>query len=181
MATMRLALLLMVSTALAAPPSQEDQARAHFLAGQGDYAAGRYVEALLEFEVGYALAPRPEFLINFAQTDRKLGRYQSAAVHIEQYLATGPAPALAEEARRLLAVVREEEAQVAPSPAPLVLAPVVVAAPAPKPPKSKSRAWIWGVVVPIVAVVAAGIVTAAVLAEPDTSWPSATLGRYSFR
>jgi tetratricopeptide (TPR) repeat protein len=174
MATMRLVLLL-ISTAIAAPPSQEEQARAHFLAGQADYAAGRYEEALHEFEVGYALAPRPEFLINFAQTDRKLGRYQAAVVHIEQYLATGPAPALEEEARRLLKVVREEQSQVVP-------APVVIAPPAPPPPaKPKSRAWIWGVVAGAVAVVAAGVATAVVLSEPETTWPSSTLGRYSFR
>lgn len=177
MATMRLAFVLMVSTAIAAPPSQEDQARAHFLAGQADYSAGRYEEALHEFEVGYALAPRPEFLVNFAQTDRKLGRYQAAVVHLEQYLATGPAPALADEARRLLNAVREEQSHVVPSPAPVVLAPPPPA-PAPKP---KSRAWVWGVVLPAVALVAAGIVTAAVLSEPETTWPSSTLGRYSFR
>src|SRR3954451_12635395 len=126
---MRLAWLLMLSTALAAPPSQEDQARAHFVAGQGDYAAGRYQEALHEFEVCYGLAPRPEFLINFAQTERKLCRHQSAVVHIEQYLATGPAPALAEEAKRLLSVVREEQSRaVAPSSAPVA---VIIAPTAP--------------------------------------------------
>src|SRR5262249_3222378 len=146
------------------PPSQEEQARAHFLAGQGDYAAGRYEEALHEFEVGYALAPRPEFLINFAQTYRKLGRPHDAVVHIEQYLATGPAPALADEARRLLIVVRQEEAQAPrPTPAPLVMAP-----PPPPPPQvKKSRAWIWGVVVGAAAVVAAGVATAVVLSEPE--------------
>ena len=183
----QLLLALVCLPALAAPPeaipSQEDQARAHFFAGQGDYAAGRYEEALHEFEVGYGLAPRPEFLINFAQTYRKLGRYRDAAANIEQYLATGPSPSLADEARRLLRAVQDEERRAAPlipSPAPVVAPAVVVVAPPPPPPKRRSRAWIWGVVVGV-AVTAAVVTTAVVLAQPETTWPDAQLGRYSFR
>jgi tetratricopeptide (TPR) repeat protein len=176
-----LAVFLVGSLAQAAPPSQEDQARAHFIAGQGDYAAGRYEEALHEFEVGYGLAPRPEFLINFAQTYRKLGRPRDAAANIEQYLATGPSPALADEARRLLRTVEEEERRVPPpSPAPVIVVP----APPPPPPlaKRKSRAWIWGVVVGSVVVAAAVTATAVLLTQPpETTWPDAPLGRYSFR
>jgi len=91
-------------------PTREEQARAHFTAGQIEYRAGRYGAALEHFKVGYALSPRPEFLINFAQTYRKLGEYERAIVECERYLATAPPAELAEEARRLAANIREEQA-----------------------------------------------------------------------
>src|SRR6185437_13885876 len=73
-----------------ATPSQEELARTHFVAGEEEYARGRWREALKEFEAGYALSPRPEFLINFAQAHRKLGEYDAAERECRQYLATAP-------------------------------------------------------------------------------------------
>src|SRR3954462_2163490 len=90
-----------------AAPSQEEQARDHFAAGQREYQMGRYSEALHQFELGYALSPRPEFLINFAQVYRKLGDYDRAIAECERYLATAPPSSMAAEAERLLARVRE--------------------------------------------------------------------------
>ena len=88
----------------AAPPtpSQEELARSHFVAGEEEYARGRWREALHEFQLGYALSPRPEFLINFAQVYRKLGDYDAAARECQRYLATAPPPDLAAQARRLV-------------------------------------------------------------------------------
>jgi hypothetical protein len=106
-----LALVLAVGVAAAAPPSQEELARSHFVAGQQEYARGRWGEALHEFQLGYALSPRPEFLINFAQAYRKLGDYERATAECERYLATAPPPALAAQAERLLSQLREEQAR----------------------------------------------------------------------
>src|SRR3954466_2578396 len=112
-------LLFVTARALAQAPSQEDQSRSHYAAGGDLYARGQYREALREFQLGYTLSPRPEFLINFAQAYRKLGEFDHAIVECERYLATGPHPALAAQAQRLLAQIREERARaVNPNPNP---------------------------------------------------------------
>jgi len=49
------------------------EARVHFEAGTDHYAAGRYEEAIRRFQAGYALVPRPNFLVNIGQAYRKLG------------------------------------------------------------------------------------------------------------
>ena len=106
--------LLLPCVALASPsppaPTQADQAAAHYHAGQQAYGAERWADALREFQLGYALAPRPEFLINFAQVHRKLGRLGDAAIDCERYLAAAPTSAMAGEVSRLLTAIREEQA-----------------------------------------------------------------------
>lgn len=104
------ALVVMVA-APARADSGEDQARAHFRAGQAAYARGEWRVALDEFRVGYALSPRPEFLLNFAQSYRKLGEYERAIVECERFVATAPPEPLATQARQLLAQLREEQAR----------------------------------------------------------------------
>jgi tetratricopeptide (TPR) repeat protein len=204
-----LLLLVLPSPAGADAPSREEQARRHFVAGQAHYHAGRYADSLTEFELGYALAPRPEFLINFAQVHRKLGHYERAIAHCESFLATGPPPRVADEAHRLLASIREEQAQAAirtrpaeptpvkppppsveprpvtPPPAtpPPVLAqpaPILVAPPPPAV-RPRSRAWIWGVVVAGVVVAGAGIGIALAVSYPTSTYPTTPLDRVSFR
>jgi hypothetical protein len=97
-------------------PSQEELARSHFVAGEQEYARGRWREALHEFEAGYALSPRPEFLINFAQVHRKLGDYDAAERECRQYLATAPPAQLATQAQRLLDQIEDERAHALPKP-----------------------------------------------------------------
>jgi hypothetical protein len=89
---------------------QAEQAAAHYEAGQRAYAESRWEDALREFQLGYALAPRPEFLINFAQVHRKLGRLGDATLDCERYLAAAPNSPMAAEVTRLLGVMREEHA-----------------------------------------------------------------------
>lgn len=108
-----LGLWLALVGALPAAPrvgGQAEQAALHYQAGQKAYGEERWTEALREFQLGYALAPRPEFLINFAQVHRKLGRLGDAAIDCERYLAAAPSSAMATEVTRLLAVIREEQA-----------------------------------------------------------------------
>jgi len=199
---MRLLLALLALVALAGPAraeSQEEQARRHFVAGQRLYGESRFEEALQEFEVGYRLSPRPEFLVNFAQALRRLGRYDRAVVECERYLATAPPPPLEAEARRLLATIREEAARTtpappaakpeppAPEPAPVARpepAPVAqpappVAAPVEKP--RRSRKWVWAVVGTVAALAVGGLVAGLVVAFPSDRYPSAPLGSVSFR
>jgi tetratricopeptide (TPR) repeat protein len=116
--------LMLVALALAAlvrparaEPTQEELARSHYVAGEEEYARGRWQEALREFQLGYALSPRPEFLINFAQVYRKLGDFDAAERECERYLATAPPSALAQQAERLLQQIRDERAAVPRPPA----------------------------------------------------------------
>jgi hypothetical protein len=190
-------LLLAASSVAYATPSQEELARSHFVAGEEEYARGRWHEALHEFQLGYALSPRPEFLINFAQVYRKLGDYDAAARECQRYLATAPPSDLAAQAEKMLGQIREEQAKAPPStptpppvaassppkPAvspPLVTAPVIVAAP-PPPPKKK-RTWIAPLVVGCVLVAGAAVTVGLVFGLParDTFKP-APLGTVDFR
>src|SRR6478736_4325076 len=100
-------LILAATRAFAQVPSQEEQARTHYAAGGDLYARGQYREALREFQLGYTLSPRPEFLINFAQAYRKLGEFDHAIVECERFLATAPPEPLQSEAQRLLGQLRE--------------------------------------------------------------------------
>ena len=173
----------------AAPtPSQEELARSHFVAGEEEYARGRWKEALHEFQLGYALSPRPEFLINFAQVWRRLGDYDAATRECQRYLATAPPPALAAQAERLLGQIKEEQAKAPPPPKPIArptvtTAPaIVVAQPPPPPPKHKSRAWIAPVVVAGVLVVGGAVALGVIFGTParDTFKPT-PLGTVDFR
>ncbi|MGZ3408047.1 MAG: tetratricopeptide repeat protein, partial [Polyangia bacterium] len=159
---------LAAASAARATPSQEELARSHFVAGEEEYARGRWREALHEFQLGYALSPRPEFLINFAQVYRKLGDYDAAARECQRYLATAPPSELAAQAERLYEQIKEEQAKTPPpkpvapaiAPAAPTIAPgtpALVASPPPPPPRKKSRAWIAPVVVAGVLVVGGAV------------------------
>jgi tetratricopeptide (TPR) repeat protein len=86
-------------------------ARARFNAGQAAFRDGHYEQALTEFEAAYALSPRPEFLITFAQTYRRLHRYREAITECERYLATQSDPALRRDVSSFLQMLRHEQAQ----------------------------------------------------------------------
>src|SRR4051812_7999069 len=62
-------------------------AREHYAAGRAAYDGGQYDEALRRFEAGYALAPRPQFLINLGQTYRKLGKPRLARYMFQKFMA----------------------------------------------------------------------------------------------
>jgi hypothetical protein len=66
------------------------QARDHFTAGEKAYKAGEFERARTEFEAGYALVPRPGFLLNMAHTERRLGRLRSSRALYKRYLLADP-------------------------------------------------------------------------------------------
>jgi hypothetical protein len=191
-----LVLAAAASSAARAAPSQEELARSHFVAGEEEYARGRWQEALHEFQLGYALSPRPEFLINFAQVYRKLGDYDAATRECQKYLATAPPSELAAQAQRLLEQIKAEQAHAPPppapppskppapvvtAPAPVVTAPALVAPP-PPPPKQKSRVWIAPVVVSCVLVAAAAVTIGVVFGVPPRdTFKTTPLGTVDFR
>jgi hypothetical protein len=111
-----LALAWLLATAPAAAQSADASARSrkHFEAGRALYDLGNYEDALREFNAGYALLPRPLFLLNIGQCHRKLHDYAKAKQSFHEFLAR----AMKDEPARpraltLLQEVEREEAEAA--------------------------------------------------------------------
>jgi hypothetical protein len=154
-----------------------DEARRHYELGAALYKASRFAEALREFEAGYALTPRPLFLVNIAQAHRHLGQLEEAAAAFEKFLAVAPPDDPDRgQAKETLALIRRELAARPPAeparpvvaPAPPAASPTVAPAPpramapvavvdraAPVERRSFARRHWW--IFPTVVVVAAGI------------------------
>lgn len=92
------------------------RARTHFRAGQALYNLGNYTDALREFESGFELVPKAQFLINMAQCHRKLDDPWRARDLYERFLRE--APAQASERGEVEAVMAELDAQIAGRPRP---------------------------------------------------------------
>jgi tetratricopeptide (TPR) repeat protein len=93
--------------AATAPVNAVDEAHQHFLAGEAAYRAGHWADALEQFSAGFGLDPRPEFLLNLAQTRRHLGRLDEAIANCESFLAVAPTSPLAGQVWKLLGELRE--------------------------------------------------------------------------
>jgi tetratricopeptide (TPR) repeat protein len=146
---------LAAQTARAGEPDpaalRTDAARKHYLAGKSAYEGARYDEALREFIEGYRLSPRPEFLLNIAQSCNKLGRRAEAMANYESFLAADPESPFAETARANLAALKRERAAAPPATAAPVAPPVEnrpAAQPAPR-----SKVWHLAWAIPVGAVV----------------------------
>jgi tetratricopeptide (TPR) repeat protein len=119
-----LAQLFLPARAGAADDSWRDRlARIHFDAGRKAYEAGHFEDAVMEFERGYQLAPRPLFLLNLAHLYLRLGRYEDVIATCEKYLASHPNDRLTREATELLTVAKAKKAQAATAPPPPVEEP----------------------------------------------------------
>jgi TolA-binding protein len=82
------------------------EARVHFEAGTDQYAAGRYEDAIRSFQAGYALVPRPNFLVNIGQAYRKLGNLVRAKEAYVAYVRALPEKsALRDQALQVLAEI----------------------------------------------------------------------------
>ena len=143
---MRLAVVLMVSTALVTPArasgaDDEERARGHYEIGLGLYRLGDYEGALKEFGAGYELARKPGFLLNLGQTYRKLGELREARDMYRQFLAEVPRDDPARpEARKVLAEI-EQAIRRAPPPEPPSSSPSSsssISSSSPSPPSSSS-------------------------------------------
>ncbi|MBI4511445.1 MAG: hypothetical protein HY698_17565 [Deltaproteobacteria bacterium] len=89
---------------------EEDKATsadAHLERGLARYASKDYQSAIAEFQAGYKLEPRPEFLYAWAQAERLSGDCPSAIVLYERFLATSPPGMEAEAASKNLARCQE--------------------------------------------------------------------------
>src|SRR6266542_820898 len=88
--------------------SVEKQARAQLAAADRAFRAARYDEALAHVREAYAIDPKREYLIGFAQVYRAMGDPQRAIDACDLYLSTSPNGPRADEARGLLAAARAE-------------------------------------------------------------------------
>jgi tetratricopeptide (TPR) repeat protein len=161
MRTVLLAAALLVCAPVRADENDEVMARAHFFTGRAHYEAGRYGEALKEFEAAYQRSPRPGFLFNIGVCEEKLGHTARAVEAYRLYLANHPAAEDVVEVRARIA--RLEAPPSPPSPAPV--APVALVAPAEPSASPEHRPrWVWGVLGGLgAAVVVAGVVVGVVL------------------
>jgi tetratricopeptide (TPR) repeat protein len=77
--------------ALTAASSREavKEAREHFGAASAHYRAGRFREALREFELAERLVPSPELSFNIARAHEQLGEIEAAIARYERYVAAG--------------------------------------------------------------------------------------------
>lgn len=164
------------------------EAKVHWKHGQDAYDAGRFEEALREFEAGYALVARPAFLLNMAHAARRMGELKRAKGLYKRYLVAEPDSQQKAEVEELLRDIEakltveaapaapEEKAvpfptapvrpPAAPEPAPAVL----LTAPAPAPASETSpvykRWWFWTAAGAVVA--AAGVTAFLLLGADDT-------------
>ena len=65
---------------------QKNEGKRRYQLARAHWDAGRFPQALAEFEAGYATWPAPSFLVNIAQCLRKLDRPTEAAAAYQKYL-----------------------------------------------------------------------------------------------
>jgi hypothetical protein len=69
---------------------QQAEARTHFQTGVGHYQAGRYTEAIAEFQTAHRLYASPVILFNLAQAYRSDGQLSNAIATFRRYLEENP-------------------------------------------------------------------------------------------
>jgi tetratricopeptide (TPR) repeat protein len=89
------------------------RARRHFRQGKRAFEAKRYSVALKEFEVGYAIVPRPGFLLNMGHAARRMGDLRRARDYYLKYLESDPPAA---DRRSTIALVIDIDRQLAAAP-----------------------------------------------------------------
>ena len=165
-------LAIVLAAGGAAADKKSDEARRLYRIGEEQFKAGRIELAIKAFEEGYALDPRPEFLLNLAQSHRALGQRKVAIDYLERFIAAAPTHAYRPAAEKTLAELRRAESEEAPppfmpprpKPTPSPSAPARPIAPPPHRPEP-SRAWVW--IAAGAAVVLAGSVTTWIIVRDD--------------
>ena len=75
-------------TGAAAEPMEE--AKLHYRAGASHYEAGRYADAIREFQAAYDASKKPEILFNIARAHTRLGHDEEAIAFLKRYLEAAP-------------------------------------------------------------------------------------------
>jgi len=97
-----LALLAAVRPARAEMSAAEHEARQRFDEAEISYRGGRYAEALVKYQGGYAAMPLPGFLVNIAQCQRRLGDLKTARATYREFVLVAPDSRLVPEVEKLI-------------------------------------------------------------------------------
>jgi tetratricopeptide (TPR) repeat protein len=152
-------------------------ARDHFRSGEKAFNAGDFAHALAEFEAGYALVPRPGFLLNMAHSQRRLGHSLKARSLYKRYLLADPESKQRDEVLGFIAqldsIIADEERAEGGKPS----VEAKPTAPAPAPPPAPATAQIRAAAIttpatPATPVLAAVHVTTAPRPASDPSSPT---------
>lgn len=80
-------------------------ARRKFQSAEVHFHAGRFAEALADYQAGYDAAPLPGFLVNIAQCQRRLGDLKKARATYQKFLLVAPDSPLGPDVRTLIAEI----------------------------------------------------------------------------
>ena len=100
-----------VAAAPRASAASVQRARRHFLSGKRAFEAKRYATALKEFSAGYAIEPRPGFLLNMGHAARRMGELRRARELYLKFIAADPT---ADERRATLDLIAEIDRELGP-------------------------------------------------------------------
>jgi tetratricopeptide (TPR) repeat protein len=156
----RLALTLLLVAGLAhgqaPPPTRAQRAQRHARKAAAHFEAGRYPEAIQEYQAAYKIQPDPQLQYSLAEANRLAGNKDEAVASYQRYLEAQPDGPDAPNAHRHLRELGAEPepaaaatATPAPQPEPSAVAPAPrpeLTAPAPAPARrerlSKRNLWI---------------------------------------
>ncbi|HEY1811182.1 MAG TPA: hypothetical protein VGG74_02440 [Kofleriaceae bacterium] len=108
------AALVIVLCAASVAHADKQASLAHYAAGKAAYTAGRFDDAVAEFQLAYGEDAAPEYLQDLAQAYRHLGRCPDALAYLERYLAAEPDAPRKDELASELAELRATCAPPAP-------------------------------------------------------------------
>ena len=153
----RLAILVaLAGTAFGATPGDAgpdlDISRRHFEAGTSDYLAGRFQDAIAEFEAANRVRPAPAFDYNIGRCHDRLEEVGEAISSYERYLAAEPNGKQSREVRGRVDVLKQRLAFRPPSPPLGVSTSLSGSPPAPDQPGSHRAALVAPALVAAVAV-----------------------------
>jgi tetratricopeptide (TPR) repeat protein len=184
-----------------AEPDVVKRAQTHFRAGKTLYDLGQYTDAIREFAAGYALVPKPEFLLNLGQAYRRAHDLPQAREMFLKYLEKAPpnAPERGQVRDTLKEIDDELEKSPPPPPPPgdrpaepapeakLTPAPPAATEAPPAAPEltespSPARHLVWAVPLAVVVIAAAAVgVWAATRGPPDACAGATGLGCLDLR
>jgi tetratricopeptide (TPR) repeat protein len=139
--------------AMLGEPAMKPEAKRHLDAGLRAFAVQDYAQAISEFQAGFEIDPRREFLYALGQAERMSGDCEKAIRSYDAFLLTNPPDRQAEPARQNLKRCKDElaaktaPAPPKPEPAPEPMPQPVVTPVAPPPPRPIDKPWYadaWG-------------------------------------
>jgi hypothetical protein len=116
-------------------PSAEDEAagKRHYKRGDELFKQGKYLDAAHEFEAGFAVAPRPLFLLNIGHSYRKAQELRRARVAYEDFLKADPTTSFRADVEDLMKTIDDALGASSPSAPSSPPPPAGGLAPAPAP------------------------------------------------